>query len=1842
MATARSKPSKFYDVEAAGPDDADDDDDGVDSLDIDEHGNLKGLIADTTDSSEDGRDESRPKAEVRVPLVSIRGTENPIMDPAVAGPRRRLRRIVDCSVEAANSGAASRGEPSACVPDGHDPASDSKAGSAAAVGGMPGGGHGPGTRATFGERADAANGSAAQHMADGGASRAGAAAASQRAAGAPADARGPASGGAGAEAPAAPERTAPALSAAAGAAGARGAAAAQESLGEPGGAQAVGESASVPVAWGARASAGVSSGMRAWRQLLEVRASLQDPHLAMLWAQLSLSRGQRQLLEQQQLWLDSCAEPAPEAHEGTLQWLRAAQAQTLMVQRKLEHLVEIQLDPSWQPRPAQQPELWPCARQQQPQLPWRWQPHNPKQPLPLPTQQPQHLHQGQPVQIHTHEIQQPREFQASMQSQHQQREDWQQKYQQQQQTDHTWPAQSAAQRPEQAPEQRTWHAQWQWRHGEPQQPPRPLLQVHEQALPATASAGARLPTLPSGISTAVAPTIPQETVPAPALAPAPQGGVPGEGFHLAAGTPGFATASGRKVALDPARLRAAQALLAADGTEEDHATSIARSGAGTTTVPGMGAAAGTPTASAAVWQGQIGQPQQPPRPLLQVHEQARPATASAGARLAALPSVASTTAVPTIPQETVPAPALAPAPQGGVPGEGFHLATGTPGFATASGQKVALDPARLRAAQALLAADGTEEDHATTIARSGAGTTTVPGMGAAAGTRTASRAVWQGQIGQPQQPPRPLLQVHEQARPATASAGARLAALPSVASTTAVPTTPQETVPAPALAPAPQGGVPGEGFHLAAGTPGFATASGRKVALDPARLRAAQTLLAADGTEEDHATTIARSGAGTTTVPCRGAVAGTPAASAAVWQGQIGQPQQPPRPLLQVHEQARPATASAGSRLAALPSVASTPVVPTTPQETVPAPALAPAPQGGVPGEGFHLAAGTPGFATASGRKVVLDPARLRAAQALLAADGTEEDHATSMASAAVGTTTVPGMGAAAGAPGGCAAGMASCTATAGWPGAPEPRLQGCTVASGFATADGRGLHLDAAKLQAAQALLADAEGPVATAASAATAPQLATVPAATLAAPPVVTEEATAATTRASSAPRADAGAAPSSGDGDQAEPAAVGAAASLRTAAGRPVELGTTALRRAQLLLAEKGDEDIPGSCADGAAGGVAALAAQGVPFPPAGEGRFGGAVLPSEMISDMQRCGRAEGDQGSLDGAVRKRAAAARQAMGDLLEELNADSCVLESPHQPDARAAAGASNLSNRPVAQLVSTRDAVFAQFRRAVEASPEAPAPEAAEGGLARFGRAWLEHHWRQLALVAALAAQREQPRTPASRESIVTELVRRCRRELAGRCSALHRACVAGGGGLGSLHLVLLCASVAPASAGAPARAELSDGFYSVSVELDARSQIRAGRTVHVCGGTVEGLPECGCHPLEQPAAACLRVPPNAWRPASSGCRLGPQRRPFPAARLADVRPGGGDVPLVDVVVLRVLPCTYRSFGVRGGTAAAERTSSQELAHCEALAAGALSGAEAAVRELAGAGADEAAQVALAERLRAEAQARVAAEAGSPHLPVLVVDAQAVAGPSPSWWGSVAVLTLRGASEEVGPAPLDRLRVTSAGVARSGAGGLLRLFCGPASRMQHRPRARSSAAPPGLPLAAFLGGPFGASGGPPALGAGGDPPPPRELRGLFCDLAGAPLRGGAAEAGACRGGGWRAFLPLWLLAPGGRLCRVLVEEWAEDAARARGALGRAAAAFGAACADEAALLVQNVTFAWYDPQRQVVNFRARRLHLRLARNPTSLDAQRAMGSLCFSAGELERWRALLESGFPA
>ena len=110
----------------------------------------------------------------------------------------------------------------------------------------------------------------------------------------------------------------------------------------------------------------------------------------------------------------------------------------------------------------------------------------------------------------------------------------------------------------------------------------------------------------------------------------------------------------------------------------------------------------------------------------------------------------------------------------------------------------------------------------------------------------------------------------------------------------------------------------------------------------------------------------------------------------------------------------------------------------------------------------------------------------------------------------------------------------------------------------------------------------------------------------------------------------------------------------------------------------------------------------------------------------------------------------------------------------------------------------------------------------------------------------------------------------------------------------------------------------ELSDGWYSVHALCDPYltrqvqdGAIFAGQKLHVFGASIIGN-DNPTPPLEVTASTMLKLSINGVRRAKWDDKLGFSRVPLPSLRLSSLKPGGGNAPKIDAIILRVYPLTF------------------------------------------------------------------------------------------------------------------------------------------------------------------------------------------------------------------------------------------------------------------------------------------------------------------------------------------
>ncbi len=110
----------------------------------------------------------------------------------------------------------------------------------------------------------------------------------------------------------------------------------------------------------------------------------------------------------------------------------------------------------------------------------------------------------------------------------------------------------------------------------------------------------------------------------------------------------------------------------------------------------------------------------------------------------------------------------------------------------------------------------------------------------------------------------------------------------------------------------------------------------------------------------------------------------------------------------------------------------------------------------------------------------------------------------------------------------------------------------------------------------------------------------------------------------------------------------------------------------------------------------------------------------------------------------------------------------------------------------------------------------------------------------------------------------------------------------------------------------------EVSDGWYVMRAKLDAKltehlamGRIFAGMKLRICGARLQGVTE-PCPVLELPESAFLALSVNGCRRAKWHSRLGLRLSPPYPVGIKSVQPGGGTIPRLDLVIVRVMPLLY------------------------------------------------------------------------------------------------------------------------------------------------------------------------------------------------------------------------------------------------------------------------------------------------------------------------------------------
>jgi len=214
------------------------------------------------------------------------------------------------------------------------------------------------------------------------------------------------------------------------------------------------------------------------------------------------------------------------------------------------------------------------------------------------------------------------------------------------------------------------------------------------------------------------------------------------------------------------------------------------------------------------------------------------------------------------------------------------------------------------------------------------------------------------------------------------------------------------------------------------------------------------------------------------------------------------------------------------------------------------------------------------------------------------------------------------------------------------------------------------------------------------------------------------------------------------------------------------------------------------------------------------------------------------------------------------------------------------------------------------------------------------FDGTWFHRQLRQLVLAQCEQMLEDPP-------ALCTWLLQRCRSETGGRrqCSAFEK--LRQDGSIGHRHLVVQLSRFKPQQQATKAlEAEITDGRHFMGAQLDGHlsklalhGKLKAGARLHVTCATVTGVSEaseiskdvtvhvhgggsCSTGGGILPGAKLL-LTVNSCRPCSLRIEqgLGWQRRPFPPVPIAAVVESADDIPLVDVIVLRLLPPVFRSW---------------------------------------------------------------------------------------------------------------------------------------------------------------------------------------------------------------------------------------------------------------------------------------------------------------------------------------
>lgn len=237
--------------------------------------------------------------------------------------------------------------------------------------------------------------------------------------------------------------------------------------------------------------------------------------------------------------------------------------------------------------------------------------------------------------------------------------------------------------------------------------------------------------------------------------------------------------------------------------------------------------------------------------------------------------------------------------------------------------------------------------------------------------------------------------------------------------------------------------------------------------------------------------------------------------------------------------------------------------------------------------------------------------------------------------------------------------------------------------------------------------------------------------------------------------------------------------------------------------------------------------------------------------------------------------------------------------------------------------------------------------------------------------------------------------------------------------------------------------------------------------------------------------------------------------------------------------------------------------------------------------------------------------------QSASPFTTILVLDAQQVSRPREDWFASMALISLPGAEDM--PDPLDRIRVTAVKSLRSRSFGPIRLYSTQASRVR---LIRSSGGLPGL-AGSLPPSPFLLAGTPVWQDGLFELLPP--MKGFHCDVVGILLHSGVVTEAyhSC----WVSSCSFWVLAPGRRICRILVQEFGASKDEVLSRLRRSRQDYCSVGAEPAAF--ENVVFDWVERRCDVVHFKARRLQLRVTTCPRNVALRQSLAWVFFSHAEI-------------